>query len=145
MENNLIEIKLSPVQYHLFNGGWKIHHILSDEIFKSSSCWSGMKIHTGVEGAGSRTIHSEKSIITQDIEIVPGNHNDLHYWRILIDKKLAVEQKRFSCQGSSFLSEIMKNEGLTAYEFHNEKFDLHSKNLKYFSGKIIHFTQFKYH
>jgi hypothetical protein len=142
--DNLLLIELSEIEYHLFSGGWKIHHIVSDEIFKSRR-WEGYKI-INKEGEGSYTVHcSADDIITQDIEVVPANPSDLHYWKIKIDGKEAVEQRRFSTKGQGILSELQKNEGLTAYEFHNKKFDLHSDNLKYFSGKIVHFTDFKYH
>lgn len=140
---NLLEIKVTDIEYHLFNGGWKIHHILSDEIFKSRK-WKGYKIHTGKKTGGSYTVHTD-ILITQDIEVIPANPSDIHYWQILIDKKLAVEQRRFATQGQLILNELARNEGLTSYEFYNKKFDLHSDNLKYFSGKILHFKEFKYH
>lgn len=129
MKDNLLEIKLSEIEYHLFNGGWKIHHIVSDEIFKSQS-WGGIKIYTGIEGGGSHTTYTD-NISTQDFEVIPASPNDSHYWLIRIDGKDAVKQKRFSTMGQGILTDLQKNEGLTGYEFHNKKFDLHSSGMKY--------------
>lgn len=140
---NLLKIHLSDIEYHLFNGGWKIHHIMPDAKFKAQP-WGGYQITTNNNPDGAFTVH-DNTIKIQDIEIIPGGNQDIHYWRIFIDKKLAVEQRRFSTKGQSILSDLMKNEGLTPFEFHNKKFDLHSQELQYFSGKIIHFTEFKYH
>lgn len=140
---NLLKIKLSELEFHLFRGGWKIHHIISDQDFKSQA-WGGWAIVKGKKNQTFHSVHSKK-IDTQDIEIIPGNPNDIFYFRILIDKKIVVEQRRYSTDGQGLLRELTKNEGLTPYDFHNKKFDLHSRDLKYFSGKIIHFTDFKYH
>lgn len=139
---NRLEIKLSGMQYHLYHGGWKIHHILSDEIFKSSQ-WNGIKICSEDPNHGSIASDGGE-IVTQDIEIIPANPSDIHYWRILVDKKLVSEQRRFSEKGNGMLRDLIRNEGLTTYEFH-QKFNLHSDKVKYFSGKIIHFGGFMYH
>jgi len=142
---NILTIKINPIEYHLFIGGWKIHHIVSDEIFKSRT-WEGIKIHTGADVGESWTSYDQNMAsrnITQDIEIIPGNHNDLHYWLIKIDGKIAVTQRRFGTKGQNILIDLRQNEGLTAYEFHN-KFNLHGNDIKYFSGKIVHLTDFRY-
>lgn len=139
---NILEMKLSEVEYHLYIGGWKIHHILSNEIFNSKE-WTGFKIYTDNEELGSHTTHTDK-ISTQNIEIIPATLTEMHYWKILIDGKEVVKHNRFSTEGDKFLTELRKNEGLTGFEFHNTKFDLHSRELKPFSGKIIHFNDFRY-
>lgn len=141
MSAEILDIKLKPTEYHLFNGGWKIHHIVSDEIFKSKK-WDGMIIHSS-KNLGSVTTHGK--IETQDFELIPANQNESHYWKIRIDSKEVITCKRFSTEGQELLVSFIKNEGLTPYEFHNKKFNLHARDFKYFSGKIVHFTQFKYH
>lgn len=140
MERKLLEINLSAIEWHLFNGGWKIHHIVKDEDFMPAEQWDGYKIFT-LEGGSHSVITDE--IITQNIEILPANRSDLHYWRINIDGKLAVERRRFSTDGDNLLNWLMKNEGLYPYEFFT-KFNLHAENMKYFSGKIIQLTPFRY-
>jgi hypothetical protein len=142
-QGDILSILLSPIEYHLYDGGWKIHHIVSDEVFKSKR-WNGLRIYTDSPDYGSHT-EVGSVIKTQHFEIVPGGANDVYYWRIFIENLLVCESRRFSTKGKEFIREFIKNEGLTTYEFHNKKFDLHNRELKYFSGQIVHFTDFRYH
>lgn len=140
MEYSMLQIKLSKIEYHLFNGGWKIHHIVPLEYFESQK-WTGYKIYCEGE-EGSYTVHTD-TISAQDFEIITPSLMDLWYWKIKIDDKVLIEQFRFRTVGQDILTQLQKNEGLTAYEFHT-KFLLNSNKTKPFKGKIIHLTNFKY-